>query len=231
MESVGLIPFLIGRGRYQILLVSFILLAVFSAISRTAAMGAGPIRLIGFVVLFAAVYAMRGHRLHLIGASACTLICIVAGSLAVWTEAPARLVGEVYNWGSLGLVLILFDQILRDLLQRSAMHADDILGAACGYCLLGLASMRAFDLAQIYAPGSFAIDGVPIQSVGEAELLYYSFTVLTTLGFGDITPLAPIAQTLSVMEAAIGQMYLTVVVAALVGRVLMRRPPADSPSE
>ena len=152
---------------------------------------------------------------------------------SAWMNQGQSAGGGAYNWGSLGLVVVLFDQILRDLLHRAAMQADDILGAACGYCLLGLASMRVFDLAQIYTPGSFAIDGVLIERIGEAELLYYSFTVLTTLGFGDITPRMPMAQTFSVIEAASGQMYLTVVVALLVGRALFRassRPGGDSQS-
>ena len=51
-----------------------------------------------------------------------------------------------------------------------------------------------------------------------SHFLYYSFVTLTTLGYGDITPVHPVARMLSYLEAVIGQLYLAVLVASLVGR-------------
>jgi hypothetical protein len=50
-----------------------------------------------------------------------------------------------------------------------------------------------------------------------SAMFYYSFTTLTTLGYGDVTPLTPPAKSLAVVEAVIGQMYIAVLIARLVG--------------
>jgi hypothetical protein len=51
----------------------------------------------------------------------------------------------------------------------------------------------------------------------ESQLIYYSFVTLTTVGYGDVTAASMIARSYSVLEAVIGQLYLTVLVAGLVG--------------
>ena len=63
-------------------------------------------------------------------------------------------------------------------------------------------------------PGSFSGSGM--NAGGGMWTLYYSFTTLTTLGYGDITPVLPAAQSYALMEAACGQMFLTVLIARLV---------------
>jgi len=50
-----------------------------------------------------------------------------------------------------------------------------------------------------------------------SHFAYYSFVTLTTLGFGDITPVSDPARSLSLLEAIVGQLYLAVLVARLVG--------------
>ena len=63
-----------------------------------------------------------------------------------------------------------------------------------------------------------------------AEMVYYSFVTLTTLGYGDIVPVSPSARALATLEALTGQLYLTVLVARLVGLHIThssRRPSAE----
>ena len=55
------------------------------------------------------------------------------------------------------------------------------------------------------------------------EMTYHSFVTLTTLGYGDINPVQPLARTLCYLEAVIGQIYLTILVAALVGMHIATR--------
>ena len=55
------------------------------------------------------------------------------------------------------------------------------------------------------------------QAFTAAEMVYYSFVTLTTLGYGDIVPVSPSARALATLEALTGQLYLTVLVARLVG--------------
>ena len=69
-------------------------------------------------------------------------------------------------------------------------------------------------------PSTFKLPG------GQGDFLifeYYSFVTLTTLGYGDITPLTKVAKAFSVLEAVVGQLYLVVVVAWFVGTLVARR--------
>ena len=58
-------------------------------------------------------------------------------------------------------------------------------------------------------------------------LLFFSFTTLTTLGYGDIAGATPVAKNLSVLEAIIGQIYLVVLVARLVGMEISHSSPKE----
>ncbi len=72
-----------------------------------------------------------------------------------------------------------------------------------------------FSVIEFYAPGSFAFaDGTGFAFWN--QLLYFSLTTITTLGYGDIHPLTPLAQIWSTMEAATGVIYMAVLMARLV---------------
>ncbi len=73
-----------------------------------------------------------------------------------------------------------------------------------------------FSVLEIIHPGSFAIGEGQIE-VGRLLFIYYSFVTITTLGYGDITPLTAPANAFSSIEAVTGQIYLVVLVARLVG--------------
>jgi len=76
-------------------------------------------------------------------------------------------------------------------------------------------------------PGSYRTAGLPISQPSDAMLLasfqYFSTITLTTVGFGDIVPVTPAARLVTGLEAMVGQLYLAVVIATLVGRVAARR--------
>jgi len=64
-------------------------------------------------------------------------------------------------------------------------------------------------------------------AVGFHDYLYFSFVTLTTLGYGDITPVSPLAKSLTIVIAIVGQLYLTILIAMLVGKYLSN-PTAKS---
>jgi len=83
------------------------------------------------------------------------------------------------------------------------------------YLLLGLLWAVWYDSIEVLQPGSF---GVSAQK-GEAslpQLAYFSFTTLTTLGFGDIVPLRSLARSLVMLEALVGQLFPVILIARLV---------------
>jgi voltage-gated potassium channel Kch len=87
-------------------------------------------------------------------------------------------------------------------------------GAVAVYLLLGLAWAHAYVIFNRNHPAAFAIQENTPPTV--AAWTYFSFVTLTTVGYGDIVPKAPVARMLAVAEALTGQLYLAVLLARLV---------------
>jgi hypothetical protein len=118
-----------------------------------------------------------------------------------------------------------------DVLFGGVIDINRLVGAGCIYLLSGALWGIVYFLLSVISPASFV--GITGETWSEQlnEFTYYSFVTLTTLGYGDITPAAPVARTLSYLEAVLGQMYLTVLVAALVGIHIANRRSMFSPKE
>jgi hypothetical protein len=91
-----------------------------------------------------------------------------------------------------------------------------ICGAIVLYIMVGVVFAEAYLLVVIYAPGALAGISPRAGPVDRSTLMYFSFTTLTTVGYGDITPVARVARSLSNLEALIGQLYPAIVLARLV---------------
>jgi hypothetical protein len=117
----------------------------------------------------------------------------------------------------LGILFVGFTAviILIHLFQEKEITVDVFSGAICVYFLLGFMWAFAYTLLEVMSPGSFQTSqGL---GAGLSEFVYYSFVTMTTLGYGDITPISSPARSLSLLEAIIGQLYLAVMIARLVG--------------
>jgi hypothetical protein len=115
--------------------------------------------------------------------------------------------------------------IVRSLFNIHALTVDSIFGAACGYLFLGLGWAVIYSLIEEFRPGSFAVNPSLITSADQPGMLphvltYYSFVTLTTVGYGDVTPISPTTRTFAWIEAMSGQFYLAVVVAGLVSMIV-----------
>lgn len=98
-----------------------------------------------------------------------------------------------------------------------------LFGAMCVYLLMGLIWAILYGLIFQFFPGSFnGIEGVDGKAPMDT-LLYYSFVTLASLGYGDITPVAPLARTLAYFEVICGQLYIAIMLAGLVGLFLHNR--------
>jgi hypothetical protein len=111
--------------------------------------------------------------------------------------------------------------ILRAIFVRQ-VSGDAIFGAVCGYLLLGIIWSLLYHAVETASPGSFSMPSprgsdVVAARLDPGALSYYSFITLATVGYGDVTPITPLARTLAWMEAIAGQFYLAILVAGLVG--------------
>jgi len=113
-------------------------------------------------------------------------------------------------------------EILRDIFRKREISGDDVIGAFCGYIFLALVWANLYTLTYLLVPGTFTVNPAIAMRLGEwherrALFDYLSFTTMMTLGYGDITPIGPPAYTLTWLEVMVGQFYMAVVVAQLVG--------------
>ena len=134
-----------------------------------------------------------------------------------WSSVPLHVAALVLRFVFFGYATGL---IMWRTLRQPDVTLDTIAGAASAYALLALAWGTLYVLIELLRPGSFNIPdawrlGPSRDPV--AGLVYFSFVTLTTVGYGDITPAWPGAGGLAVAEAFVGQLYLAITIARLVG--------------
>jgi hypothetical protein len=110
--------------------------------------------------------------------------------------------------------------LLRQVFRQGLVTRQRIEGAVAAYLLLGLVWASAYRLVSLQIPDAFT-GAVPHQDELSAGWVYYSFVTLTTMGYGDITPVAPMARSLAVLEALTGQLYPAILLGRLVSLQLV----------
>jgi len=120
---------------------------------------------------------------------------------------------------------ILFCMTLMRTLRPGRITGYRVLGGIAGYLLIGLIWAYAYQLLMQGAPSAIYFDpGVGESLPGQpGHLIYFSFTTLTTVGFGDVHPVTPVARSLTMAEALVGQLYIAILIASLVGMALQAR--------
>jgi hypothetical protein len=205
---------LCGEGRFTLLLISLILLFLARPFLEDLVAISLLVDIFVTFVLFSSIYAIGdGKRVFI------TALILASPAIAgQWSHyfverAAPEVVGKAFGIIFLSYTAVI---ILKHIFRERRVTPDLIIGAICVYFLIGHVWGVGFHLVEIYQPGSFSIE---YRNFSEASVgfTYYSFITVTTLGYGDIAPLSNIARSLSLLEAVMGQMYLAVLVARLVG--------------
>jgi hypothetical protein len=123
----------------------------------------------------------------------------------------------------LATVVIIIGRVLR----LDQVTAQSIYGALSAYLLIGLMFASWFGAIGFFESAPLFADGQPFNA---ANVQYFSFTTLTTLGYGDFTAAGSLGRAVAVLEAISGQVFLATLVARLVsayGTSRRQRPPGD----
>jgi len=118
--------------------------------------------------------------------------------------------------------------VVRSLRARQGVTLEAVFGVLCVYLLIGMLFAQVFRLIAQRVPGAFLVHGAPLDYDTIVPLFrYYSFVTLTTLGFGDLSPVHPLARSMTVLEALIGVLYPAVLIARLVSLERPEPHPAE----
>jgi len=134
-----------------------------------------------------------------------------------WAAVTGVASADLVAWRELStlITLLLFAVVVGSQVYRSgAVTPHRIQGAVAVYLLLGLTWANAFQLLYHLRPEAFT-GGLDAAALPQTWI-YYSFVTLTTTGYGDITPVHPVARSLTITEALTGQLYLAITLARLV---------------
>jgi hypothetical protein len=182
-------------GKFEEILVSVLLgatllLALWVADSKPRVM-APAVLIVAALILTSIVEALNGN----VGGGASR----IANALLVALAPPAIIVG-----------------VVRSLRARQSVTLEAVFGVLCVYILLGMFFASVYGTIDRFGGSPFFSTGQPATL---SNCLYFSFTSLTTVGFGDLTARSNLGHTLSVFEALLGQIYLVTVVSLIVANL------------
>jgi hypothetical protein len=176
-----------------------------------------------FVVMLMLIggIAAASERPRMLALVASTIVVTLVLRLLGWimpsiSLQPLQILFTCLSFGMLAWVIL--GQVFRD----GPVSHHRIQGAIAVYLLLGMAWAALYELVGLLVPGSFT-GTFGTGQTAEQSWLYFSYATLTTVGYGDIVPVHPIARSMAVSEAMMGQFYVAILVARLVSQQIVDR--------
>ena len=157
------------------------------------------------LLLLAGVATLSTHRVV-----RAVLFVLVGGALVVrWGgfSAPATAVAALVTVVAMAFV------VLFQAFRAGPVTVHRIQGAVAAYLLLGLAWALAYEVVALLAPEAFSASA---SGTDRGRFVYFSFVTLSTVGYGDVTPVHPVARSLAIAEALTGQLYPAILLGRLV---------------
>ena len=195
---IALVPFLPynDQGRIALNWVNaFVVLGTVAAVGRSPMSFLGAVLLATPALLFQWIGVMQDDRLYL-----------------------------AYGWAfSAVLYFMTTGYLLRYVFQPEVMTADKLFGAAAAYLMIGVLWAYFYALVGFFYPDSFMVLGTAA-TLGYQDALYFSMTVLTSTGFGDISPLSRQARGVCIIEQLTGALFVAILIARLAGVYPPNRP-------
>ncbi|MHC5540356.1 ion channel [Singulisphaera rosea] len=221
----------IGRtfgGRYGLLLTLLLALVLLTPWLSGGDVLASPIDVLVFAVMLAGIRASASGRRPLILGMSLT-VATLGVHCAAYLKLNPLLFGLHHILVLAGLAYA-SGMILSAILRHAEVTLETLKAAVCVYLLIGLAWVFAYAVVGMAYPGSFRFPmegqgAVPVRVTVRdhfPDLMYFSFATLTTLGYAEMVPRGPHVQTLCYVEAIVGQIYMTILIARLVGMHISR---------
>jgi voltage-gated potassium channel len=206
-----------ARDNFLWLLIALLLLLFSGALIDQFFGGVGQ-RLVNLSItatLLVAVWSLDNRKIRRLGRSGISLVVAGIAVGDIWLESAGL------DTVALALMVIFFAYSIaiaaRQVLFTGDVDGNKIIGAIVIYLLIGMTWTFAYLLVEQLQSGS--LNGLPHSQWQDNlhTVIYYSFVSLTALGYGDITPALPLTRFLAYTQAMVGQFYLAILVASLIG--------------
>ena len=218
-----------SNGRFRFLFAALMILVAVMPFLRPGAFGAGILQVLFTLLLLSGLYAVGDGKRALVVAAVFAGPALVLAWAGRFTANTA--LGGIGALLLAGFLVFTATQILKFIVRARRVTSELIFGAVSVYLMMGVVGALLFAVLDLWSPGSLRMPGGAGSAVDDATqfsaVAYYSFVTLTTLGYGDITPVSRLARSLSTMEAVTGQLYLAVLVARVVGLQIAQSTPAS----
>jgi len=212
------------ENRCFLLFISLLALILATPFLFGTALGTRLIGFLNVLILFAAIAAVERSKLSLFIALLLGIPALVFQLLALQSGKPGHL---ALCWG-FGAAFYAFTiaHLLHYVLRKDVMTADKLYGAVATYIMLAIFWAFMHGVLQYLYPGAYLYHGEPKDLNVAGDLIYFSFTVLTSTGFGDITPALIHSRYLTLLESITGVMYVAILIARLTGVYPVIKPKA-----
>ena len=207
----------LNRRRMAILLATLVLVVLASPVAEMTSQALLIVVGATLVFLLSCLQQVDAHPRLRAPTRLIVLLWLALNLLLPWSAPTLGLAAAAMGLAAAALAvlnLIVLWLVAQHLIHADHVDAELLCGAVGAYLLLGVFWAGTYEIISLVAPAAFAAPGgaAPTQSA----LLYFSFTTLTTTGYGDITAINPIVRMWSIFEAIIGTMYIATVISRLV---------------
>jgi hypothetical protein len=216
-HSLGLVSRRLGLRRFstvQLLIVLALLFFFFPFVEEVKA-GDLIVSILLSLVLLCAVLAVSDRK----GVLLIALVLAIPAIAGRWINhfRPDLVPPAVFLIAGLVLVAFVVVNLLRFVWRAPSVNVEVLCASISAYLMLGLMWTMAYWLVDRLTPGAFAFNtNAGRQSMNGFNAFYFSFVTLSTVGYGDITPVSKVARMLAAMEAMTGLLYVAVLIARLV---------------
>jgi len=203
----------VERPSAALLLVQLLSILLYP-LMQDSAVQRGAFRVIGLLVLGAALYVVKRGP-WLTGFAALLALPVIA--LSIWLAFDFDLRRQAIMAGLSGVFYAYAaGSLIAYMLEDEFASADELFAAGATFTLLAWAFAYVYLVCQFLLPGSFGALAGSADTRTWMELLFLSFTTLSGVGLSDIVPLLPMARALVMIEEFSGVMYLALVVSRLI---------------
>ena len=181
-----------------------------------------------FILLVISILVVTWHS-HIASIAVTTAVVLSPIGTFLWREDPSPLTEWLSAGGRLLAISAVSLTIARAVFASGRVTFHRVQGAVVLYLNFALLFFTIYRLMDVLLPNSFSnLPHAGAEYGSGAALLYFSFSTLTTLGYGDIVPLHPLARSFANLEGVIGQLYPATLLARLVSLEIEHRRQAKN---